>query len=206
MIGRTETLTGFELARWARLMARKHELAPREAHVLLILATYANPDGVAWPSLQTIARDAGLKPKADGRCSTVSAALARLEELRLVWTTHGGRGATARRELLVDPAELMGSATTEPNDTLDKRAGFRPDGPKGSVRTEPEQPGEQPTTPNSKSQRMGSAVAEPISPPPPKVRRAIVASHAEARRRREDALDRPPSDGTPAERSASVPD
>lgn len=103
MIGRTEKVKPFELIRWARQRARVHSLSSREAHVLLLLATYANDEATSWPSIRTLALDCGLRPTKDGRNSSVSAAIGRLEELHLVWTKQGGSGASARRELLFDP-------------------------------------------------------------------------------------------------------
>jgi hypothetical protein len=105
MIGREGEVKAFELIRWARHQARAQHLRPLEAHVLLLLATYANTANcTAWPSLRTLALDSGLKPTSDGRNSAVSAALSRLEELQLVWTCQGGHGRPARRELLFNPA------------------------------------------------------------------------------------------------------
>lgn len=104
MIGRTEKVRPFDLIRWARAQSRVHGLAPREAHVLLLLATYADDTATAWPSIRTLALDCGLSPTSDGRNSSVSAAISRLEELRLLWTKQGGHGHPARRELLFDPA------------------------------------------------------------------------------------------------------
>jgi hypothetical protein len=105
MIGREGEVRAFEMIRWARHQARAQHLRPLEAHVLLLLATYANTANcTAWPSLRTLALDSGLKPTSDGRNSAVSAALSRLEELQLVWTCQGGHGRPARRELLFNPA------------------------------------------------------------------------------------------------------
>ena len=103
MIGRTEPLKPFELIRWARQQARDKDLKPLEAHVLLVLSTYANSDGVAWPSIKTIAEDCGRKPTPSGRHSQISAALAALEGHKLLWTRQGGHGKPAQRELLWNP-------------------------------------------------------------------------------------------------------
>jgi len=103
MIGRSEPLKPFELIRWARQQARDKELKPLEAHVLLVLSTYANDQGVAWPSIKTIAEDCGRKPTASGRHSQVSAAIAALESHQLLWTRQGGHGKPAQRELLWNP-------------------------------------------------------------------------------------------------------
>lgn len=105
MIGREGQVKPFELIRWARKRAAVHQLRTLEAHVLLLLATYANADGIAWPSIKTLAVDSGLRPTKDGRNSAVSAALSRLEDLQLIWTRQGGHGHPAKRELLFDPAK-----------------------------------------------------------------------------------------------------
>lgn len=122
MIGRTDPVKPFELIRWAREQVRVHNLKPREAHVLLVLATYANAKAEAWPSLRTIALDCGLSPKkqvaTDGRVtysnSAASAAIRQLEDLKLVWTKQAGSGRPAVRELLYNPAQP--SATPEGTD------------------------------------------------------------------------------------------
>lgn len=126
MIGRTENVRPFDLLRWAREAAVDHELKLLEAHVLLLLATYANGDCVAWPSIKTLAERSGLKvrraqsKRRDGSPggyyyvnSSVSAALRRLEELALVWSTQGGHGRPTKRELLYNPA--LPSGQTEGN-------------------------------------------------------------------------------------------
>lgn len=107
MIGRDGPVDHFELVKWARRMAGACSLRPTEAHVLLVLATYANEKAEAWPSLKTLAFACGRKPSADGTCSTISRALSELESRELLWTTQGGKGRTARRELLFDPATPM---------------------------------------------------------------------------------------------------
>ena len=138
MIGRDGPVKPFELIRWARRQATVHGLRTLEAHVLLLLATYANEDGVAWPSLKTLALDSGLRPTKDGRNSAVSAALARLEELRLIWTKQGGHGRPSQRELLFNPASQP-SAHTE---------GSRPDAkaqPSGSPEGSASQSGAEPS-------------------------------------------------------------
>lgn len=100
MIGEAVEATNYELVRWARQAVREHGLKPREALVLYVLCSYANREGLAWPSLETLARDCGYKPTDDGRCSAVSAALDRLVEVQLVWPKQSGRGRAAVRELL----------------------------------------------------------------------------------------------------------
>jgi DNA-binding MarR family transcriptional regulator len=113
VIGAQINASNFELLRWARTMAREHRLRPNEAHVLLLLATYANREAVAWPSLRTLALDAGYKPTDSGTCSTISSAIARLEDLGLVWTKQAGHGKAARRELLYRPPAAEPSETEE---------------------------------------------------------------------------------------------
>lgn len=137
MIGRDDPVKPFELIRWAREQARVHDLRPVEAHVLLVLATYANEDATAWPSLRTLAVDCGLRPTAQGRCSSVSAALQRLQDLRLVWTRQGGHGKPAKRELLFNPQR---SATTEPSvhaEDASVPSTRNPESTQRSVTTEP---------------------------------------------------------------------
>lgn len=107
MIGRTGPVDHFELVKWARRMAGACSLKPTEAHVLLVLATYANANAEAWPSLKTLAYACGRTPSADGTCSTISRALSELESRELLWTKQGGKGRTAKRELLFDPAFPM---------------------------------------------------------------------------------------------------
>lgn len=134
MIGRDGPVRPFELIRWAREQAGALELAQLEAHLLLVLATYANRDAACWPSLRTLARDCRR-----GR-SQISAALRRLEELDLVWSVQGGRGRAARRELLFNPNPTNGgepcaadgaAETVRPaglQDVARKRSAVRPAG------------------------------------------------------------------------------
>lgn len=111
MIRARGKVTGFGITRWAIDMVAERQLRPLEGHVLLLLACHAKIDDPAhpdfcraWPSVETLARQCGLKVvrKGDGagRNSSISAALARLEELQLIWSTQSGNGRTARRELL----------------------------------------------------------------------------------------------------------
>lgn len=171
MIGREGPVDHFELVRWARHQASAAKLTSREAHVLLLLATYANNDAVAWPSLRTLALAAGLKPTRDGRNSAISAALARLEELALIWTKQGGHGQPARRELLFNPAQPSGRAegslvssapvhADEPSGSPEGSEGSGPRQPSGPQDAEPSgfqeeknQQQEPEERPNSKDQR-----------------------------------------------------
>jgi hypothetical protein len=110
-------------------MVREHALKPREALVLYALVSYADARKqpvIAYPSLRTLALDCGYKPtryettdkrgrtRAGWKCSSVSAAIDRLQELRLVWTTHEGRGQNAIRELLYRPETSTDAAIAEP--------------------------------------------------------------------------------------------
>jgi hypothetical protein len=141
VIGRADDLTGYECNAWARRKARECGLTPIQAHVLLILATYAGSDGKCWPSIRTIALDAGYKPRADGTCSAISEALHDLgpwhkhlkgevrskkkngevvrwavdteHGLDLVWTSQAGRGRPAVRELLITQDDRSKPSSTE---------------------------------------------------------------------------------------------
>ena len=76
MIGRNEPLDRFASIRWAREMAAPQAerrgpyaadprapegLRPLEAHVLLLLATYADDEGKSWPSIKLLGERCGLK-------------------------------------------------------------------------------------------------------------------------------------------------
>jgi hypothetical protein len=85
--------------------AHRPDVDPTMAHVLLVLAKYADGDGVAYPSIARIACDTGRKPKAsNGGNGAVSSALRRLEQLGLITTIRRGNGQSAVRRLL--PAVL----------------------------------------------------------------------------------------------------
>ena len=95
MIPPTRPVKHFALSRWAREQAVALELTTAEAVVLYVLVEHADQaDCIARPSIATIAAQARLSPR------TVSRALARLEELALVWSKQGGDGRAGRRELL----------------------------------------------------------------------------------------------------------
>lgn len=114
MIGREDwpatVPTGYELIRWARERGADPALGltQLDAHVLLVLATYANTSqpnksprwGQAWPSISTIAKDCGLKVSANGTSGTISRSLKRLEDAGLIFSEQAGRGHPARRELM----------------------------------------------------------------------------------------------------------
>jgi len=83
------------LLRAARAAAVHHELPPTEAHVLLILATYANSAGEAFPGLDTLARDARRVR------SVVAAAVAELGRRGLVERKRRGPSQPALTRLLL---------------------------------------------------------------------------------------------------------
>ena len=109
----------YELMRWARRMVRAHGLKPNQACVLYVLVSYADPRQLpvkAWPSLRTLAEDAGYKPswcapRYDGKrqkpghwkCNPVSSVLGTLQERQIIWTERGGRGGSSVHELLYRP-------------------------------------------------------------------------------------------------------
>lgn len=137
MIGREGDVKPFELIRWARAAASRHSLKPLEAHVLLVLATYANADGIAWPSVKTLALDCGLRPTSTGRNSSVSAAISRLEELQLVWTKQAGHGQPAKRELLFNPAAEPSGRQDGRNSSATPQPSVSQDGSASSVPSQP---------------------------------------------------------------------
>lgn len=50
--------------RWVTLMRDRCDAPPEIRSFLVVLATYADPDGVCWPSLQRLASNLGITPKA----------------------------------------------------------------------------------------------------------------------------------------------
>jgi len=78
---------------WARDAVAEHGLDSTAAHVLLVLATYANPDGWAWPGRPTLMADTG--------CSrpTVDRALMRLRAVGVVEHQPAAPGRPARYRL-----------------------------------------------------------------------------------------------------------
>jgi len=161
VIGRDGPVKPFELIRWARQQARQHDLKLLDAHVLLVLATYANADCIAWPSLRTLALDSGLQPTPDGRNSAVSAAIARLEDLRLVWSKQAGHGHPAKRELLFKPEALPAQPSAVPEGSTVEASGpaFRPDGqqPSGLTEEKDQRNGQERTPRTSTSERPDDA-------------------------------------------------
>jgi hypothetical protein len=180
MIGRHGPVKPFELIRWARQQARHHDLRPLEAHGLLVLATYANQEALAWPSIRTLALDAGLSVSAKGGNSSISAALVRLEELRLIWRRQAGRGHPAKCELLFMPAKPSG--TPEPSGTQEGstvREGNTPSPPAGRSKPSGRQEAkyqrttrvEGPEPQNLNGQMKPSARPEGFDQPPVRSRR-----------------------------------
>jgi hypothetical protein len=106
MIGRDGQVQHHDLKRWAREQASTGRLSRLEAHLLLVLATYCNGECICWPSRETLAGDTV------STVSGVAKALRGLEEKRLIWSTQGGNGRSARRELLCNPA-VPGEAQLE---------------------------------------------------------------------------------------------
>lgn len=100
MIGRTEPVAPFALLRWARQQGRNPALTPAAAHVLLVLATYCDPNAKCFPSIETLRLATGYKSR-----STIDRALEQLHDAGLIWSEkQRGRGKTACRELLFNPA------------------------------------------------------------------------------------------------------
>lgn len=214
MIGRKDDLRPFELIRWARDRASVEGLSQLEAHVLLLLATYANNEGKAWPSIKRLALDCGLRPTQDGRNSAVSVALQRLGDRRLIWTNQAGRGRPAVRELLFNPSvSAEGSSGSSHPDSrtaepVHNHSAFREAEQQGHSETpsavragEPLPSGlanqnyqrtakETAELPNSNGQMTPSGYAEGVTSRPEEgreVREAIVRSLEEARQARGDA-------------------
>jgi len=131
VIGATIDVSTYELMRWARRMVRELRLKPREALVLYVLVSYADRQGRAWPAFRTIVEDAGYTAKwresvdrrgrkrGGWRCSTVSAALDRLRELQLIWTTYHGTGRAAVHELLYTVVPSNTADGTDPSEMAD---------------------------------------------------------------------------------------
>lgn len=98
----------YDMHEWARLQTRKHQLKPREGHLLLVLIGYADRHTLkCYPAIPTLARDCGLKvstyefaaqdrgpreKRTASRNSTISAALKRLEALDLIRICPRGQG------------------------------------------------------------------------------------------------------------------
>lgn len=149
MIGRQEAVDHFELVRWARAQAhpdKRHvgthaqtgeplpgrPLRPLEGHLLLVLATYANENGIAWPSVKALAEDVGYKVRErerNGRVifenSHVTKVLADLQDVGLVWSRRRGRGQSAERELLMPSGREDGEATAHVEDGEEQRRRVR---------------------------------------------------------------------------------
>jgi hypothetical protein len=106
MIGRPKDWNPkpFELTRWARSQAG--HLSSRAAHLLLILASYAegNPECQCWPGIRSLTEDLGLTvhERRDGSAhnSQVYEALRELEAAQLVWRQQRRRTSTLYELLL----------------------------------------------------------------------------------------------------------
>jgi hypothetical protein len=108
---------GFHYIAWAREVACQCHTRG-DAHVLLYLATRANDEGEAWPSLGTTARECGLRVKADkakGASSSVSGSLKRLRKAGLIETTQRGAQRASVHRLL---APATSSTTDGPTSAI----------------------------------------------------------------------------------------
>lgn len=118
MIGERGPVQYFELVRWARGAAAEHDLKPIDAHVLLLLVTYAptkveaNEPIIVFPKVESLARQAGYKP--NEKSTAIGDALKRLVDARLIWRVQGGIGRAARTELLYKPAARRAGGGNEP--------------------------------------------------------------------------------------------
>jgi hypothetical protein len=86
---------------WAREAAVALDLEPREAHVLLLLASHANEAGECWPGQRLLAAEAGRSTGVTGL------ALKELRDRGLIERLRRGPGRTAITRLLItDPSEF----------------------------------------------------------------------------------------------------
>jgi hypothetical protein len=81
------------------------ELASLDRHILLVIATYADNHGVAWPAAATVADDVGCSPV------TVYRALKRIDAATDI-AVSSGRGSPARVDL--SNLALPGARTAPP--------------------------------------------------------------------------------------------
>ena len=134
MIGRTEPVKPFDLIWWARHQGHHVEvercgwceagvppvaqLSRTALQVLVLLATYGNEEGKAWPAVSRIAREAGLAvKKVRGReceSNAVSAAITELTERGLIWRKGRGPGHSAVIELLFQTPRRTGGQQDPP--------------------------------------------------------------------------------------------
>jgi hypothetical protein len=98
---------GYRYIRAAWKAPEAHGLKRNAAHVLLILATHADENGVCWPTVSRIAKESGMSPRSR---SMIPKALTDLEKLGLMETTPRGKGQSVQRRLLL--AHLMDDAPT----------------------------------------------------------------------------------------------
>lgn len=98
------------------------DLPRNSAHVLLVIATYADVNGKAYPSIARIAADCGLKPSETS--SMVTKAIADLERRNLIRTSYPGNSKTANRHLLLGsqpvPVDDGASGAKVPDDRFAK--------------------------------------------------------------------------------------
>ena len=118
--------SNFELVRWVRRMVRACDLTPSQAHVLLVLAGYANGECRCWPGIKRLAEDCGYKVKARANpktgndshsSSAIEKALGELEGRGLIKTVSRGYRKPTVRELLYFPEERENLLDREEDDT-----------------------------------------------------------------------------------------
>jgi hypothetical protein len=154
----------FEVTRWAR--AQAGSLSSRAAHLLLVLASYAetNEKCECWPSIRNLTTDLGLTVhvRRDGSAhnSQVYRALQELEDGGKIWRKQQRRSST-RYELLL-PSDWQ-----EGMDAARLGAGAKPsDKPSGS--SEGEVPGvEVPTKSHPEEPDRNPPVNRRVSTSPP---------------------------------------
>jgi Replication protein C N-terminal domain len=126
VIGERGPVQYFELVRWARAAAEEHGLKPSDAHVLLLLVTFAptkveaNEPIIVFPKVESLARAAGYRPTENS--TAIQNALRRLAEAKLIWRVQGGVGRAARTELLYKPAAAAGVGRAARTELLYKPA------------------------------------------------------------------------------------
>ncbi len=86
----------FDVVRWARDATKAHDLAPAEAHILLLLASYADPHGRCFPGRELLREQAGY-----AAVKSVDRALAELTRKGVLLETKRRRDGTAVRSLAV---------------------------------------------------------------------------------------------------------
>jgi len=155
--------TGFALY---RLIRDARGFGPADKAILYTAATYANADGVGWPSVETVAHGAGLSP---GGARRALARLHRAGVLVVIERATGGRGRSAVRRLdtgrlraLADEPAKAHPARTEgaPSARKPSRCAHKP--PRCAPRTDHDHPHERtrrtdhpPGGPESRAARDG---------------------------------------------------